>query len=74
MKVFLKIIGRLLKNLENSIYTPNMIQVLAQDYYENNLGNFAKVYLKIRNTLFKGILDTVKQFTLKSINRKIRTA
>ena len=31
-------------------------------------------YLKIRNTLFKAILDTVKQFTVKSINRKMNLA
>ena len=30
--------------------------------------------MKIRNTLYKAILDTVKQFTVKSINRKMRTA
>ena len=30
--------------------------------------------MKIRITLFKAILDTVKQFTVKSINRKMRSA
>jgi hypothetical protein len=29
LRVFLKIIGRLLRNLENSIYTPMMVREIA---------------------------------------------
>ena len=41
LRVFLKIIGRLLRNLEKSIYTPWTVRVMAQDYSDNNLKAFS---------------------------------
>jgi len=68
MQVFLKIIGRLLRNMEKSIYVPVLINLQAEEFAAKALQTFAVEYKKIRITVIRAILNSVKEFTVKSIN------
>ena len=58
--------------MEKSIYVPVLINLQAEEFAANALQTFAVEYKKIRITVIRAILDSVKEFTVKSINRQIR--
>ena len=55
-----------------SIYIPILINDQAEEYSAYGLKAFSQDYKKIKITVIKAMLDSVQEFTVKSINRKIR--
>ena len=70
MKVFVKILQTLFKNFEIcGNFAPWLIEkTIAEDYRGN--ANLIEELSKIRLTVIRAMLETVREFTTKCINRK----